>query len=397
MIDPQLLWTGELNKEAIAEGLVSLPNQAVHFYDTTLRDGEQTVGVVLNPEDKLAIAQALDLLGVERIEAGFPRVSPEDAEAMRLIVHGGLKAEVWGFCRAVMEDVDSVLEAGAHSSVIEAPVSDRKIEAYGLTREVITDRVLNAVSHAANSGVRVCFFGVDSTRADMGFLESILKRSLEAGASEIAVVDTLGIASPESAFLLMKRVRQWVGADVPLHWHGHNDFGLATAVAISALNAGATWLHCTVNGMGERAGNTNLGELAMALEALYGVETGLHLEHLNEVSALVRQRSRYCLERWKPVTGEALFDRESGAVASQFHVPSSIEPYAPEVVGARRRVVLGKKSGLDSIRIKLDELGLQLDRSEWPSLLEQVKQLGVQKRGLVDDDEFAALVTRIRG
>jgi len=394
MIDSQLLWTGDLNKEAVA-GRFSSSDRIAHFYDTTLRDGEQTVGVVLAPEDKLAIAKALDLLGVERIEAGFPRVSPEDAEAMKLIVESKLKADIWGFCRAVLDDIDSVLEIGVRSSVIEAPVSDRKLDAYGLSREVITERVLKAISHAADNGVRVCFFGVDSTRADMGFLESIFKQALDAGAEEIAVVDTLGVATPEAVFLLINRVKQWVGPEVPLHWHGHNDFGLATAAAIAALDAGATWLHCTVNGMGERAGNTNLSEVAMALESLYGVETGLHLELMNELATLVRQRSRYCLERWKPVIGEALFDRESGAVASQFHDPSSIEPYAPEIVGSKRRVVLGKKSGLDSIRIKLDDLGLQLDRSKWPDLLEQVKQLGVQKRGLVEDEEFVVLVARL--
>ena len=145
-----------------------------------------------------------------------------------------------------------------------------------------------------------------------------------------------------------------------MHFHGHNDFGLATAAAVAAVRAGARWMHGTINGMGERAGNANLGEVALTLQALYGVESNLRLERVREVSERVRELSGYELEPWKPVTGETLFRRESGAVASQFHDPPSIEPYSSELVGAERGIVLGKKSGLDSIRIKAEELGLDL-------------------------------------
>ena len=283
------IWTGALNDAYRLGGSVGL-------YDTTLRDGEQTVGVVLDPEQKLEIARLLDELGIDRIEAGFPRVSQDD----------------W--------------------------------------------------------------------------------RAVEAGATEVVVVDTLGIAAPEAVAELVGRTVEWVGADVPVQFHGHNDFGLATAAAVAAVRAGATWIQGTINGMGERAGNANLGEVALTLHALYGVESNLKFDRIREVSARVQELSGYALEPWKPVTGETLFTRESGAVASQFHDPPSIEPYSSRLVAAQRAIVLGKKSGLDSVRIKAEELGLDLPDDRRAEVLAKVKALGTRKRGLVSDDEFRELV-----
>jgi isopropylmalate/homocitrate/citramalate synthase len=383
MTEPKI-WTGEVNEGFRIGGSVGL-------YDTTLRDGEQTVGVVLDPAQKLEIARGLDELGIDRIEAGFPRVSAEDAEAIRLIAAAGLRAEVWGFSRAVAADVEALVELGLAASVIESPLSDLKLRALGVSHEKMLERITAAVSFAADRGITVAFFGVDSTRADPGLLERAYKAAVQAGAKEVAVVDTLGIASPEAVAELVGKTRDWLGPDVPVHFHGHNDFGLATAAAVSAVRAGASWIHGTINGMGERAGNADLGEVALTLRAVYGVETNLRLERLREVSARVRELSGYTLEPWKPVVGETLFRRESGAVASQFHDPPSIEPYSAELVGAERSIVLGKKSGLDSIRIKAEELGLELSEDAQRALLEEVKRRGAERRGLVTDDEFLDL------
>ena len=385
-IDRELIWTGDLNRRA----LEPQPAGPIGLYDTTLRDGEQTVGVVLNPKDKLEIACALDEAGVDRIEAGFPRVSDEDAEAIRLIADAGLRAEVWGFSRAVTADVEALVELGVRSAVIESPISDLKLEALGVSREKMLERIANAVSFATREGITVAIFGVDSTRADLEFYRQAYSTAVEAGAKEVVAVDTIGIATPEAAAYLVARTTEWL--DVPVHWHGHNDFGLATAAAAAAVQAGASWIHGTVNGMGERAGNANLLEVALALEALYGIGTRLDLTKARALAELVQRRSGYALEPWKPLTGQNLFTRESGAVASQFHDPPSIEPYASDVVGAERRIVLGKKSGLDSIRLKAEELGLELPEERYPELLAAVKQLGAKKRRLVSDAEFRALV-----
>ncbi len=381
-----LIWTGSLNDGYRVGGRVGL-------YDTTLRDGEQTVGVVLSPEDKLEIARLLDGLGIERIEAGFPRVSEDDRRAVELIAGAGLGAEIWGFSRAVPADLELLVELGVEASVIESPISDLKLEAIGVDRETMLGRITSAMRFAAEHGIHAAFFGVDSTRAEPDFYARVYAEAVEAGAREVVVVDTLGIASPEAVAELVGRTVEAVGGDVPVHFHGHNDFGVATASAIAAVRAGATWIHGTINGMGERAGNADLGEIALALRALYGVETGLRFDRIREAAARVQDLSGYRLAPWKPLTGETLFRRESGAVASQFHDPPSIEPYSSELVGAQRGIVLGKKSGLDSIRIKAEELGLDIPAERHAELLTRVKELGTRKRGLVTDDEFRELAT----
>jgi isopropylmalate/homocitrate/citramalate synthase len=392
-LDRSKLWTGDLN----AKALEPQPRATIGLYDTTLRDGEQSVGVVLSPEEKLEIARALDAAGIDRIEAGFPRVSEEDARAISLILDAGLEAEIWGFSRAVGADVEALLELGLRASVIESPISDGKLAALGVPRHAMLDRIRSAVSLATTQGVRVAFFGVDSSRADLEVAKEAYAAAVEAGAHEVVVVDTLGIATPEAAAFLVNEIAEELDYEVPVHWHGHDDFGLATAAAIAAVQAGATWVQGTVNGMGERAGNADLVEVALALEALYGIPTRLRLEQARELSHLVQRLSETPLAPWKPVTGDNLFTRESGAVAAQFHDPPAIEPYASELVGATRGIVLGKKSGLDSIRIKLAELGLEAPAERHAELLELVKKAGTKKRGLVGDVEFRRLVNRNRG
>jgi isopropylmalate/homocitrate/citramalate synthase len=379
------IWTGPVN-DAFRFGA------EVGFYDTTLRDGEQTVGVVLDPQQKLDLALALAAAGVERIEAGFPRVSDDDREAVRLIVASGLRAEVWGFARAVRADVEALVELGVRASVVESPVSDLKLEALGVSREEMLRRIRDAVAFAAGEGVTVAYFGVDGTRADPEFLRQAYETAVEAGAEEAVLVDTLGVATPEAVAELVGHAGDWLGGDVPIHFHGHNDFGLATANAVAAARAGARWIHGTVNGMGERAGNANLGEVALALRALYGIETPLDLEAMRELSLETARIAGYALEPYKPLVGDNLFTRESGAVASQFHDPPAIEPYSSELVGAERRIVLGKKSGLDSIRLKAEELGLDVPEERRGELLAMVKRLGTERRGLISDDEFRRLI-----
>lgn len=381
------MWISELNRRPSArEGFSS--GQAVKFYDTTLRDGEQSVGVVFTPAQKLEIARALDELGIARIEAGFPRVSGDDAEAFQAIANAGLRAEIWGFGRAVRADIDELLRLGARHTVIETPTSAIKLKAYGLTVDEAKRRAAEAIRYAREHGVRVAFFTVDGTRTELETLREFYRNALDAGAEELVVVDTIGACGPEAVGFLVKQVREWVGAEVPLHFHGHNDFGLATACAIAAVRAGALWIQGTINGMGERAGNADLGEIAMALRGLYGLNPELELKKIRTVSALVRKAAGYSMEPWKPVVGENLFMRESGAVASQFHIPEAIEPFSAELVGAERSMVLGKKSGIDSIAIKSKELGLPLTPAQQQFALAAVKKYGTEKRALVTEAEF---------
>ena len=388
-------WVSELNRlPEVRKDFLS--RRAVKFYDTTLRDGEQSVGVVLTPAQKMEIARALDELGVGRIEAGFPRVSAEDAEAIKLIANAGLKAEIWGFGRALKADIDELLRLGSRATVIETPTSAIKLKAYGLTVDEAKRRAAEAITYAREHGVKVAFFAVDGTRTDLETLHDFYKSALDAGAAELVVVDTIGACGPEAVEFLVRQVREWVGPEVPLHFHGHNDFGMATACAVAAVRAGAEWIQGTINGMGERAGNGDIGEIAMALQGLYGVPVELNLKKIRSVSALVRQTARHPLEPWKPVVGENLFLRESGAVASQFHIPEAIEPFSADLVGARREIALGKKSGIDSIAIKAKQLGIALTTEQQQAVLAAVKRAGVEKRGLLTDAEFRFIVHRVQ-
>jgi len=391
-IPPDKIWVSELNQaENVQSGFDR--SRTVRFYDTTLRDGEQAIGVVFTAEEKFQIACKLAELGVGRIESGFPRVSEEDTKAVKRMLDAGLSSEIWGFARCVIADLDAHIELGTQQVLIEISTSDVKMAAYGFTREKVMERVTSAVKHARDHGMRVNFFAVDATRSDQKFLKEVYSAAIAAGAEEVSVVDTIGALAPEAVENLIRDIAQHVGPDIPIHWHGHNDFGLATASAIAAVRGGASWIQGTINGMGERAGNADICEVALALQCLYNVPVELDLSKAREVSRLVRQAGGYPVDGWKPVVGENLYVRESGAVASQFHIPEAIEPYSAEIVNAERRIVLGKKSGLDSIRLKAEELGIDVAESRRPFVLAKVKDLGSRSKRLLTDEEFRQIAT----
>ena len=385
------IWTSELNElEEVRKGFDH--DKPVKFYDTTLRDGEQAVGVVFNPDEKFNIACGLADLGVGRIEAGFPRVSEADSQAVKRIVEAGLDSEIWGFSRAVKGDLDALIELGIKQTLIEISTSEVKMKAYGFDRGIVLQRLTEAIKHAVDKDMRVLFFPVDSTRSDLGYLQEVYGRAIETGAAEVAVVDTIGACAPEAVEKLIQTVRRWIGPDIPLHFHGHNDFGLATALAIAAVRGGADWIQGTINGIGERAGNADICEVALALSCLYDVPVELDLSQARKVSALVQAAGSYRVDAWRPVVGENLFTRESGAVANQFHIPEAIEPYSADIVSALRRIVLGKKSGLSSIKLKLDELDLEVPEDMHGELLAQVKEQATAAGRLMTDEEFRQLV-----
>ncbi|MGB7553580.1 MAG: hypothetical protein WBM04_04355, partial [Candidatus Korobacteraceae bacterium] len=207
------VWTSELNARPDVRPSFER-SRTVRFYDTTLRDGEQTVGVVFSPQQKLEIAKKLDELGVGRIEAGFPKVSKEDGEAIAMILRAGLKhSEIWGFARATRGDVEELVRLGLQASVIEVPVSEIKLKAYGISQDEAIRRAIEAIRYAAENDIRVAFFGVDGTRTGLEFLKRIYSAAVEAGAKEAVVVDTIGACTPEAAEFLVRRVREWIGSD----------------------------------------------------------------------------------------------------------------------------------------------------------------------------------------
>ena len=393
MRDEQFWWVSELNGKPEVMGRTHFPER-LKFYDTTLRDGEQTIGVSFTKEEKLQIARVLDELGVDRIEAGMPVVSQEDREAVELIVNAGLEAEIWGFCRAVRGDIDACIDAGVKHIICESASSRYKMEAYGLMPEDILGRALDNLLYAKSRGLYAAFYAGDATRADLGFLETLYTKAVEEGkADEVVVVDTLGVATPETTFYLTERVRQWV--QVPIMIHCHNDFGLATACTISSVKGGADCVHVTLNGLGEKTGNADMAETAIAAK-LYGISMNINFKKLYPAAKLVETLSSIPLSPLKPVVGENVFKRESGVTVAQLiSFPPAVEGYSPELIGREREVLLSKKSGRRSVEYKLEQLGLEATADQVVAILKKVKELGVKKRGLVSDDEFRGIVEEL--
>lgn len=372
----------------------SLPEKVL-IYDVTLRDGEQTPGMVLTKEEKIRIAQALDDVGVHRIEAGMPVVSPEDKETVKAVASMGLDAQIWGFCRALKTDVDACIDCDVDAVVTEIAASELKLKAYGFEREDVLQRALEAVTYAKEHGLYTAFFAVDATRAELDYLKQLYTSVVKNGhADEIVIPDTLGVALPEAISYLTKKVKGWV--NVPIQVHCHNDFGLATACTLAAVKAGAEIVHTTVNGIGEKAGNADMAEVALSLYILYGIDVKIKYNKLVNVSKIVEELSGYKISESKPIVGRNVFKRESGVVVLQLlEYPPAVESFAPEMVGATREIVLGKKSGRHAINYKLEEMGIKATDEQVAEILTQVKERSIKKKGPVSDDEFKIIVKRV--
>jgi isopropylmalate/homocitrate/citramalate synthase len=385
LMKEELWWVSELNQQSDVLGESYFPKM-LKFYDTTLRDGEQTIGIAFSKEEKLRIAKVLDELGVDRIEAGMPVVSKEDKQAVEMILNEGLKAEIWGFCRAIKGDIDACIDVGVKHVICEIATSSYKMKANNFTPEGVLGKVLDSLQYAKSRGLYTAFFAVDATRADLGFLESIYRKAVEEGqADEVVMVDTLGVGTPETLFYLTRKLREWV--DVPIMTHSHNDFGMATACTLFSLKGGADCAQVTINGLGEKTGNADLAETAIAAK-LYGIPIHLNMKKLYSAAKIVEEISKIPISPLKPVVGENVFKRESGVTAAQLiSFPPAVEGYSPELLGREREVLLSKKSGKKSVEFKLGKLNLQVNSAQADEVLRRVKELGVQKKGLVSDDD----------
>jgi isopropylmalate/homocitrate/citramalate synthase len=387
-------WTSEYNLQKNVLGESYFPPK-LKIYDVTLRDGEQTIGVSLDKYEKLKIAKALDKIGVDRIEAGMPIVSKEDKQAIELILDSDLNAEIWGFCRAVKADIDACHEIGIKNISIEIPTSPYKMKAYNFDEKMVSNKIIECLNYAKKNGMYTAFFAVDATRSNLEYLENIYKKAVKEGkADEVVIVDTLGVATPETMFYLTKKVRDWVS--VPIMTHCHNDFGMSTACTLFSVKGGANCAHLTINGLGEKTGNADLSETIIA-SALYGVETNVDLKKLYEVSKLVEKITKIPISPLKPVVGENVFKRESGvAVAQLVNYPPAVEGYSPEVLDRKREILLSKKSGRASIQYKLKENGVEASTEQIDKILALVKELGIKKKGLVSQGEFMDIVKDIK-
>jgi D-citramalate synthase len=359
----------------------------LRFLDTTLRDGEQTPGVSLNPDQKFEIASRLSDIGVDIVEAGSAAASDGEREAIRRIADAGLAAEICTFVRALHGDIDYAADCGADSIHLVVPVSDLHIaKKMRKTREEVVAMAMDAVEYAKDRGLIVELSGEDASRGDQQFLHGIFLSGVEHGADRLCFCDTVGLLTPEKVAEFIPPLAKIA----PLSIHCHDDLGFAMTNTMAALKAGASCAHVTVNGLGERAGNTPFEEVVMALEVLYGYRTRITTEQIFPLSSLVSRFTGVPLAVNKAVVGEMAFTHESGIHAhGVIREPSTYESVKPEMVGRKRRIVLGKHSGSASVKAALNEMNYRADENQLKEIVKRIKQLGDDGKRVTDADLMA--------
>jgi D-citramalate synthase len=370
--------------------------RGVKVLDTTLRDGEQTPGVALAPDQKLEIARALDDLGVDIIEAGAAITSEGERKAIKLISKAGLDAEICSFTRGVKADIDAALECDVDSIHLVLPTSDIHLK-YKLkkSRAQLKEMAVDMTRYALDHGLVVELSAEDATRSDPRFLKEVFLAGIAEGAQRVCVCDTVGVLTPEQMYDLFADLVKVI--KVPVAIHAHDDFGMATANTLSAVRAGAQEVHVTINGLGERAGNAALEEVALGLSRFYGFKTGIKLKKLYEVSRLVERLTGLPVSPTKAIVGENAFSHEAGIhTHGVLAYPPTYEPLPPEVVGQHRRLVFGKHVGSHAIRSELQRMGLKPTKEQVLEVFGQIKKLGDRGKR-VTDVEWRAIVDAVMG
>jgi len=383
-------------KESVRSQL-HFPSQ-VKIHDITLRDGEQQTGVIFTKDDKIRIAEALAEAGVHRIEAGMPAVSPSDTAAINEIVKRNLGPQIFAFSRCMVDDVKRAVDCGVSGVVMEVPSSEHIIKyAYRWPLEKAVDLSIESTAYAHSQGLEVVFFPIDFTRAELKWgLDLILRVARDGHMDALALVDTFGVLAPHSIQYLVREVKARVNKRLEAHLH--MDFGMGVANTVMALAEGVEVVHSTVLGLGERAGNTPMEETVMALLMLYGVDTGIKYEKLYGLARLVEDLAGHKVPSNKPVVGDQLFQIESGIIASWFQncgneYATELFPYRWDVVGqAPAKVVLGKGSGIDSVKAALKNMGAEASEAEAMSVVAAVKEFSLRHKRLLTDAEFQSVV-----
>ncbi|HDH41172.1 MAG TPA: 2-isopropylmalate synthase [Candidatus Altiarchaeales archaeon] len=360
----------------------------IKIFDTTLRDGEQTPGVALTIDKKLEIANALSELGVDIIEAGFPINSESEFQAVRKISKE-VDTTVCGLARALKEDIDACIKADVnliHTFISTSP-QHMKYQ-MGKGEDEIYEMAISAVEYVVDHGIPCLFSPMDATRSEMPFLIRVCKGVEEAGAEIINIPDTVGVMYPSAMREFMAKIRKEIKIDLDVHCH--NDFGMAVANTLAAVEAGCNQVQVTVNGLGERAGNADLEQVVMALETLYKIKTNIKTKRIYPTSRLVERLTGIRVMPNFPIVGDNAFAHESGIhVHAVLKRAETFEPIKPEMVGAKRRLVLGKHIGVHGIDVKLKELGIKVNQKQLKEITTKVKDLGGKGKRIVEEDLIA--------
>ncbi|MDC7226984.1 MAG: hypothetical protein PQJ61_09495 [Spirochaetales bacterium] len=388
-------WVSPLNFLEEVQKDLEIPERVI-VHDATLRDGEQTPGVVFRKDDKIRIAEYLDSIGIERIEAGMPAVSNEDFEAMKEISKRVKNAKIFAFSRAMKSDIDLAEECGASGVVIEVPIGYPKLKyQFNWTWEDVYNKSADVINYAKEKGLYTVFFPYDTTRARTEDFENLLEKLCKnASPDSLGIVDTTGCATPEAIKYLVKKSKKLTG--LPIEIHTHNDFGLGVATELAAVAAGASVVHSCANGMGERTGNAALEDLIVSLKMLYGIDNGYDIIKLIELCEYLSNLTGIPIARNKPVTGGFNYTRESG-IGVDLVVKNPLAMFAtdPEFFGKNGEVVLGKKSGKMSVIYTLEKMGItDVADDDITAILQDVKKEGMDKRRLLTEEEFKAIIVK---
>ncbi|HEY6668120.1 MAG TPA: 2-isopropylmalate synthase [Candidatus Nitrosopolaris sp.] len=360
--------------------------EKVRIFDTTLRDGEQTPGVSITPEQKVQIAIKLDKLGIDTIEAGFPIVSNGEMQAIKRINKEGLNAEICGLARTINSDIDSALKCDLKYIHTFIATSDIHLKyKLKMTRDQVLEKAVSAVEYAKKHGMHVEFSAEDATRSDRFFLYNVFKAVANAGADRVDLPDTVGYATPQYITELVKEVKKSIS--IPISMHCHDDFGLAVANSIAGINAGASCAHVTINGLGERAGNASLEEFVMSLQCLYGKEHNIKTDLLYETSKFVSNTMGIIVQPNKAIIGENAFGHESGIhTHGILNNPLTYEPISPELVGRKRWLQAGKHAGAHGIRAMLEEFGISATDEQLKDIVDRQKNLADKGKSITTAD-----------
>ena len=364
--------------------------------DTTLRDGEQTAGVVFANQEKLNIARMLDEVGVEQIEAGIPVMGGDEKEIIKKIVKSNLKASIMGWNRAVIKDIQASIDCGVDAVAISISTSDIHIkDKLKSTREKVLDQMITAVDYAKKEGLYISVNAEDASRTDDDFLYEFIKHAVNAGADRIRYCDTIGILNPIRTYNTIKSIKDTFGIDVEMHTH--NDLGMATANAIAGVMGGATHVGVTVNSLGERAGNASLEEIIMAARCSLYENNKYDLLRLKPLCEYIATASGRKLSPWKAVVGDNIFSHESGIHADgAIKNPRTYELYSPEDVGLSRKLVVGKHSGSAGIKNKLLQLGINMEDALGPDILESVRSHSIELKRSLNDMELLTIYSDLK-
>jgi len=368
----------------------------IRIFDTTLRDGEQTPGASLTFDDKLEIARQLSLLGVDSIEAGFPASSEGEKKVMKEIAKADLDTEICGLARANRNDIDAAIECDVDAVHVFVPTSPVQMKyAVNLMPEQVVAAAVDSIEYVKKHGLICEFSPMDATRSDLAFLKKVCQAAENAGMDRLNVPDTVGIMIPRSMAKLVEDLKTVV--TTPISVHCHDDFGMAVANSLTAVEAGATQIHATINGLRERAGNASLEEVVMALHMIYKLKTRVNSRLLYSTSRLVATLTGISVQANKAIVGENAFAHESGIHTRGVTVkPLTFEPIKPEMVGRTRKLVAGKLAGTRGIKAELEEIEIHPTEEQLKEIVQRVKELG-DKGKMVTDADLLALTSAVMG